>query len=326
MIINQNIKSFLLYLLFVSVLFKLSVSQAQIRNGSDLYIGDNSLLYVDVETFDFGVGTMTTSRTTSNYGVFALSSEVSWLGASDTHFVDGYVRTHSTKTFVLPVGQSGIYAPIKVTPTSDEGVEAAYYRSPATSLGTVFEEGILSISSVEYWDIKSNGVNAEISLSYSSKSDIPNLTSSSLTSLSIIGYNGYQWVAIPSTVDENSIRGKSSLFSGSISSNAEVDLSAFSAFSLGSKTTDAETVAKGFSSKINLTTYISANRLHIEASSRISAIEIYDMTGKKIVYENVNGEYNHETPLPYEEAIYVAMVKFDNGLYRTKKIMNRISR
>jgi hypothetical protein len=47
---------------------QLNTVQAQVRNDSDLYIGDNSLLYVDDQSFDFGTGTTTTSRTKLNYG------------------------------------------------------------------------------------------------------------------------------------------------------------------------------------------------------------------------------------------------------------------
>jgi hypothetical protein len=198
---------------------QLNTVQAQVRNDSDLYIGDNSLLYVDDQSFDFGAGTTTTSRTKLNYGVLALSNKVSLLGASDTNFVDGYVRTHSTKAFILPVGQSGIYAPIEVTPSTSEGVDAAYFRSPANSIGTVFEESISSISSVEYWDINSTGANANISLSWSATSAISDLTSSSLSNLTMIGWNGSKWILIPSIVDEYSIRGESSLVSGSIISS-----------------------------------------------------------------------------------------------------------
>jgi hypothetical protein len=63
----------------------------------------------------------------------------------------------------LPIGQSGIYAPIQVVPSNYEGVNAAYFRKTPRSIGTQLGESI-SISSVEYWNIESAEVNAGISL------------------------------------------------------------------------------------------------------------------------------------------------------------------
>jgi hypothetical protein len=67
-------------------------------------------------------------------------------------------------------------------------------------------------------------------------SAISDLTSSSLPNLTIVGWDGSAWVTIPSIVDEYSIQEISSLVSGSISSNAQLDLSIYSAFSLGATT------------------------------------------------------------------------------------------
>jgi hypothetical protein len=320
MLINQKIKLFLPYFLFVSAIFIGHMAHSQIKNGGDLHIGDYSALYVAAETFDFGSGTVTTSRTKSNYGVLSMSDRSSWAGSSETYFVDGYVRTHSTKAFILPVGQAGIYAPIEVTPSTSEGVDAAYFRSAANSIGTVFEKSISSISSVEYWDINSTGANANISLSWSSSSAISDLTSSSLSDLTIIGWNGSKWLVVPSIVDKYSIRGESSLVSGSISSNAEVDLSTFSAFSLGAllKTTTPEIIQK----QIEYITYINKNQFYIDASSRITAIEIYDITGNKVIHQKVGAQYSYNMPFQYEESIYIAMIRFEEGVLKTKKIIN----
>jgi hypothetical protein len=316
MIIKNKIKSFLIYFFFVTILFNLNLVQAQLRNDSNLYIGDNSVLYVDVQTFDFGSGTTKTSRTKLYHGILALSNNVSWLGANDKHFIDGYARTYSTNTFVLPIGQFDIYAPIQVTASNPSGVDAAYFRLPANSIGTVFEKSISAISTVEYWDINSKGTNAKISLSWSSSSAISALTSYSLANLTMIGWNGSKWVVILSTVDQYSMRGESSLTSGSISSNSEVDLSVFSAFSLGATKTEQ------IPTKTEFIIYINQNKLYIESSARISDVEIYDIMGNRVISEKVATPYKYNMPFQYEEAVYVALIKFEGGVIKTQKIIN----
>lgn len=323
MIISRKIKSSLPYFLFVSAIFIGNIVHSQIKNNGDLYIGDNSTLHIDAETFDFGSGTLKTSRTNLNYGMLSMSDGSSWAGANKTHFVDGYVQTHSTAAFVLPLGQSGVYAPIQVTSSNSGGLDAAYFRSPANDIGTVFDEAIFAISPVEYWDIRSTGVKADIALSWSSSSDISSLTSCSLTNLTIIGYNGFAWVVIPSTVDEYSILGEiSNLGYGSISSNKEIDLSAYLAFSLGTTTTKQQSVAQF--EKVELTAYINKNRFSIKSSQPITALIVYDMTGKKILSERLNADLEYDIPFNQAEGIYIARIELNNsGSLITRKTINR---
>jgi hypothetical protein len=320
MTINQKIKSLLSYFLLVSILFTSNMIQAQVQNDGVLHIGDNSIFSVGTGSFDFGSGTATTTRTKLDYGVIFFPNGGSCKGASDTHFIDGYAQTNSDTAFILPIGQSGVYAPIQVTASTSAHVDAAYFRSAPNSIGTIFEESISSISSVEYWDINSKGANTAISLSWSSSSAISDLTSSSLDNLTIVGYNGSTWVTIPSSVDEYSILGEiSNLGYGSISTNKEIDLSAYSAFSLGTaKTTTNEQI----SNEIEYLTYINESNLYIEASSKIIAVEIYDIMGNKLINEKVDGQYTYNTPFQHEEAVYIALIRFEQGIFRTKKLMN----
>jgi hypothetical protein len=125
------------------------VVQAQVHNGAELYIGDNSILHIDSGSFNFGSGTITTSRTTSNYGYYLWGWRI-LDRASTKRFVDGYVQT--------AVPQPSFYQYILVLCANSsnlnfEGVDAAYFRSTPNSIGSVLES-ISSISSIEYWDIK----------------------------------------------------------------------------------------------------------------------------------------------------------------------------
>lgn len=321
---KQKIRLITPYILFIILFFKLNTLQAQIQNDGDLYISDNSVFYIGADNFYFGLGIkkIETSRTKLDYGVLSFANGASWKGASDLHFVDGYVQTESNTAFILPIGQSGIYAPIQVIPSTSEGVDAAYFRSTPNSIGSVLEESISSISSVEYWDIKSSGIKARISLSWRPSSDISYLTSSSLFNLTIVGWNGSAWVAIPSMVDEYSIQGEiSSLNLGSISSNVEVDLSAYSAFSLGAKN-NTQLLPKF--DKVELMAYINSNRLFIEASLPITGLIIYDIAGRKMFSEHLNGDLKYAMPFNYADEIYIAKIELDNGSsMATKKIINK---
>jgi hypothetical protein len=322
MIINQNIKSLFFYLLFIGLFFKLSIIQAQVYNDGDIYIGDNSALHVDENTFDFGSGRITTSRSKLHYGVLSMSDGSYWAGASEIHFVDGYVQTHSTAAFILPIGQSEIYAPVQVTPSTSEGVDAAYFRLAPKSIGSAFDESISSISSVEYWEINSIGASADISLSWGYSSDISALTSSSLANLTIIGWNGSAWVIIPSIVDEYSILGETSnLDYGSISSNKKIDLSAYSAFSLGSTT--KQLLVPEFD-KVELMVYLNYNRAFIKASLPITGLIIYEISGKKIFSQRLNGDLQYDFPFNNADGVYIARIELDNGASLvTRKIINR---
>jgi hypothetical protein len=320
--LEKKTRLFFFYILFSITFFQFNALQAQVSNEGVLYIGDNSTFYIGSENFNFSLGSTTLNRSKIDYGVMSFSNEARWIGASDSNFVDGYAQTESSTAFILPIGQSGVYAPIQVIPFSSDGVDAAYYRSMPTVMGNVLEESISSISSVEYWDIKSVGVKAGISLSWRSSSAIADLTASSLPNLTIVGWNGSAWVTIPSIIDEYSILGEiSTLVSGSISSTAAVDLSAYKAFSFGTAT---KQLLVPIFEKIELTAYVNKNRLFIEASLPITALVIYDISGRRIFSELLNGDLKYNQPFNYADEIYIAKIELDNGTsIFTKKIINK---
>ncbi|MEH6771831.1 hypothetical protein [Maribacter arcticus] len=313
MIMKQKIQSFFPYLLLATILFKISILQSQVQNNSDIYIGDNSLVHTGADNFDFGSGSTSTSRTELDYGVLSFSNGGSWSGASDIHFLDGYAQTHSDEAFVLPIGQSGIYAPIQVRPSTSGGVDAAYFRSAPNLIGGVLETSISSISSVEYWDI--NGVNTSISLSWRPSSAISDLTSSSLYNLTIVGWNGSAWVAIPSLVDEYSLLGTiSSLDSGSISTNKEVDLSTYSAFSLGNTTKQLPITMNN-----EVIVYVNKNELFIEASQPLKTLVVHDIAGKIIFLKKLDGGLTYNQPFHYDLGVYIVTTELYNTNSRFKK-------
>jgi hypothetical protein len=315
MTVQQQIIYIYFWPLILTNFFISDRMQAQFRNNDNIYINDNSVIFIDADNYEFGLGTIATSRTKVDYGVLSFAHGASWKGADDEHFVDGYAKTESNSAFILPIGQSGIYAPIQVIPSNSEGVNAAYFRSPPNSIGSTLDELISSISSVEYWNIESVGVNTAVSLSYRPSSAISELTSFSLPNLTIVGWNGKVWVAIPSAIDEYSIlRKTSSLEYGSISSFTAVDLSLYSAFSLGTITKEIQ---------VDLIAYANKNRLFIDASMPITKLTIYDMWGKRVFSEQLNGHLKHEQAFNYPDEIYLVKIELLNGKYIIiKKIIN----
>lgn len=211
---------------------------AQVQNNGNLHIANEGQMYVQTSSYNFGAAPATTSttRTTSTYGKLIFESGVTHASASDAHFVDGYVRTLSTSQFIFPIGQSGVYAPAAVIATAATGVDAAYYRANPSTIGTAIDGSITSISSIEYWDIKSASANGKISLTWRTSSNVTTLTSSDLSKLVIAGWDGSKWVQIPSNLDTTSILSTSStLTQGSITSTYDVVLSNYSAYTLGTK-------------------------------------------------------------------------------------------
>lgn len=232
---NKKLAFFRKAILFVFVFTVFSI-KAQVQNQEPLFIGDNGFVYLQSDTYYFGAGNglTKTSRTPSTYGKLVFSSNTIASGASNTHYLDGYGSIISTAPFVFPIGQSGIYAPVKVTPSTVMPIDAAYYRANPTQVGGSIDSAIGNLSNLEYWHVLGNNA-ATISLSWSNASMLGNLAS--LTSeLTIVGFDGAQWVEIPSTVDATSfLGGNSSLTSGSISSTGNVDVSTFTYFTIGTK-------------------------------------------------------------------------------------------
>jgi len=193
-------------------------------------------------------GTVGTDRS-STQGFMSFVGNASWSGASDAKHVDGYAKTYMTTAFTFPIGDNGKYRPAAVsTATLANPADAAYFGVNGTNAITskhrggnepvlpasgpfntaLFGAGVGAVDTVEYWDIN-GATSAKITLTWDTTSAI-----GSLTSVTILGWNGTQWVAIPSTVDATSILGgSSSLASGSITTNAALIPNTYAVYTLG---------------------------------------------------------------------------------------------
>jgi len=211
---------------------------AQVQNNASLHVADTGEMYIHTSSFNFGASPATTVTTrTTNYGKIIYQSGVTYNNVSDSHYTDGYIRTLNNAQFIFPIGQSGVYAPAAAIPSATSGVDAAYYRENPSTVGLVLDGTVGRVSTVEYWDIKAaTSANAKISLTWRSSSDVATISDSNLANLTIAGWDGSKWVQIPATVDVTSIlTGASTLTVGSITSNSDVVLTSYQAFTLASK-------------------------------------------------------------------------------------------
>lgn len=210
---------------------------AQLQNNGVIKIHDQGVMNIFSNAYNFGTtpAATSTSRTVSTHGVLAFGASATYSGASNTHFINGYARTYGTAPFVAPVGDAASYAPVKIVAATTNGVDAAYFRQSPSTISTAKSTDIRQLSSVEYWKIE--GANSKISLSWSASSNVGNLALTPSTDyLTIVGFDGTQWVEIPSYTDSASfLGGSSSVTSGSLTSLGDVNVSSYSAFTIASK-------------------------------------------------------------------------------------------
>ncbi|HWV31740.1 MAG TPA: T9SS type A sorting domain-containing protein [Dyadobacter sp.] len=200
-------------------------------------------------------GVILTERAAGNFGVLNFSGDnLTSTGASDAGYVDGYVRKYGAGAFIFPVGDNGFVGQFAA---AADGVMGAYFHAdantavtsnlftgsnyaplptggpfPTSSMGT----NVDVVSTVEYWDI--DGANATpLTLTWDAGSAIGTLTGSELNKLTIVGWDGTQWVAIPSKVDATSILGGTSdLTAGSITTISPLAPNTYTAYTFAALT------------------------------------------------------------------------------------------
>lgn len=200
-------------------------------------------------------GIVGTERT-SPAGYLSFVGTASHTGASDAAHVDGYAKTYMTTPFTFPIGDNGSYRPAAVSAASlSSPANAAYFGVSAGSAITNSIKGgnepvlpsggpfsltakasdVATVSNVEYWDIN-GATSARITLTWNTNSAVSTLTTNNLSQLTILGWNGTQWVKIPSTVDGTALLGgTSSLTAGSITTDAALTPDTYTVYTLGGK-------------------------------------------------------------------------------------------
>jgi hypothetical protein len=199
------------------------------------------LLLVVINTVVYGQAGIVTQRTAPtgivNFG------EGTFSGWSKENFVDGYVRKQGEGLFVFPVGHNAVYAPFA---TLGDGTDGAFYSvdpniasaancSAGGPFATTSMENRLKIVSSEFfWDVNSTKT-SKLTLSWSDGNQIANLAPEDFSKITIVGWDGLQWISIPSVVDNTSLFGTaSSLTSGSVTSQSEFRLDQYQVYTLAS--------------------------------------------------------------------------------------------
>ncbi|MGM9512394.1 hypothetical protein ACS5NO_31970 [Larkinella sp. GY13] len=186
-----------------------------------------------------------------------------WINASNTAFMDGYVRTYNTTPFTFPIGDNNRYRPAAVSTSSAAApTTAAYYgvdpgmATTSNLMGgnygilpgggpafpsTTKAPGVGVVDNVEYWDIDGT-TPARITLTWDATTPINAMVGTTLNNLTIVGWDGAKWVAIPSTVDPASLTLTTSasaftglapqVSAGSITTNATVVPGSFIVYTL----------------------------------------------------------------------------------------------
>lgn len=184
--------------------------------------------------------------------ILNFADNASHAGAGENTHVDGYVRKYGHTPFVFPVGDNGFYGPFAA---SGDGTTGAYYHAnpsiavtsnitggnyPALPAGAPFSvevkaDSLHAVSTVEYWDI--DGTNATpVTLTWDPGSNLAALTGSKLNLLTIAGWNGQKWIAIPSAVDFTSVLGvASNLSKGSITSTVSIVPDQYKAYTFAAR-------------------------------------------------------------------------------------------
>ncbi|WP_025763404.1 hypothetical protein [Dyadobacter tibetensis] len=200
-------------------------------------------------------GVILTERAAGNFGILNFAGDnLTSTGASDANYVDGYVRKYGTGQFIFPVGDNNNLG--QFAASADGTMGAYFHANPATAVtSNLFTGGnypalptggpfpttskstaVATVSTIEYWDI--DGANATpITLTWDANSTVSTMTNAKLVYLSIVGWDGAQWVRIPSQVDATSVLGGTSdLTIGSITTTNSIVPDTYTAYTLASIT------------------------------------------------------------------------------------------
>lgn len=216
---------------------------AQVQNNGTLHVADNGRVFINTGDFNFGSASTTATSKTNTYastdGKIMLGSGVVFdTDGTASKFVNGYAGTFNTGETTLALGANLVYAPIKVTATTNDvltnkNVHATYFNSNPLSTYTVdLDVSVNVVADTEYWIVK--GENAVLSLSWRESSNLDAFTAS-LPGVTIVGYNTVdaEWQVIDSTPESGA-----TLTSGFIKSTNPINLSEYSAFAIGEKGVD----------------------------------------------------------------------------------------
>ena len=217
-------------LLLFSVLFYTGISMAQVLIDGDVYIASNAVVGVFYPELTFNNGIIDSSE--ENSGRLAFFPNAHGLAAHDGSHAEATVVSREHSDFVFPVGDKGVYQPMRISSGDADDLAVAFKLEPHLNTAPSLE--INQISNRFYWTVEGTK-QAQMTLSWNLFSELNTLTDE-LAALVMIGYTGSQWEVIPSVIDPFTLEGDNptTLTTGAISSIDRIDFSRFEAVTLGS--------------------------------------------------------------------------------------------
>ena len=217
-------KKILKPLIFRNLTFLLTcLLLSQTAMSQSLYVGSNAEFYLPTSV------AFTTSNTVvdiDDAGTFSVEAGGNW--GSSQEYVNGSITAYGTGETLLPTGDNGVYAPVKMEHT---GIATAKYVNSPPSLGSN-GTNVDAIADVEYWELTGTAV---VNLPWNENSEITSLVNDnggSLNSVAIVGFNAGVWDLI-SASQTSTVSGD--LLNGDVTSDATVavNLNGFSQFTFG---------------------------------------------------------------------------------------------
>ncbi|MDG2449779.1 MAG: T9SS type A sorting domain-containing protein [Saprospiraceae bacterium] len=340
------------------LLGSISISHAQNKSVSlgNIFIPakGNVAIFSDHNFQEIGNGLLpgivATDRSENN-GKIVFSQNSGWINADNYSHVDGFVGSMKDSPFLLPTGDNGIYAPVGVS--NGLNVEAAYYAvDPSFAVTSVVlsdeytdmpEDGpfdiqsivsnVESVSDQEYWKVKGSA-NTKITLTWNEVSNLEELVESNLEDLTIVGWNGAEWVDIPSSLDEKMINIKisslalsnkrSNFTTGSITTDEEMIPDTYSVITLGKlrfdKNLDHNSLIL-YPNPVSAGSYL--NVRYQLAKSDKGELKLFDSSNQLVHFEKLDGLKNKiKIPLnKYGRGVFSVAITSDNGTTVYKKLI-----
>lgn len=220
-----------------------SNAQDTIPPSQKLYVhnlpnGDGMALHQD-RVFVEAQGVLKTSREKGQEAQILFTNASNWEGASNSSYIDGFVKSDHDNPFIFPIGNRGAFKPVACS--NAKGVIAAYF-SGDSSFDIEDSNAIALLKQSSYWVVKGD-LPTRLTFTWNTSDNVSALTNNDSSKLKILGFDGEGWRVIESTIDNfvldintsevNYLDTPSDLNRGSISTNNTIFPNVYTAYTLG---------------------------------------------------------------------------------------------
>lgn len=300
--------------LFFTTFLGLLAASASAQNGvaifGNTHIGPDTELHV--KSYPLYLTGIATTQRGATPGKLSLSNATTLGPSSATGYVNGFVRRYSASTVLFPVGSTTVYAPVTISPLTQQAIDVAY-NSEGFNTASFNTTVLDAVSAAEHWDVLSSNSGA-VTLIWQAASNL-SLLADDINNLTIAGWDGTSWIPL-----QGIIAGGSTFAEGSVSSILPVDFTTYSAFTFAAIHRDVAAVTKPDASHTFMA--INNDSFGLKSAEGVSAVEIYDMAGKMVQSYTVKSTA-YEAEFAHAKGIYIAKALLDNGKTVTRKLLNQ---